>query len=63
MDTRTELLTEMWQDEEGASAIEYGLLAALISVAIIVGAGILGVSLNETFCDVAGDLPAATTAC
>ncbi len=63
MDTHSELLTEMWQDEEGASAIEYGLLAALISVAIIVGAGVLGVSLNDQFCGVAAELPAASAAC
>ena len=63
MDNYSEMITEMWQDEEGASAIEYGLLAALIAVAIIAGATVLGVSINDTFCDVAGDLPAATTAC
>ena len=32
----------LWQDEEGATAIEYGLLAALISVAIIVTVTSLG---------------------
>ncbi len=30
------------KDEEGATAIEYGLIAALISVAIIIGAGLVG---------------------
>lgn len=36
-------------DESGATAIEYGLIASLIGVAIIVGATALGVSLNSTF--------------
>jgi len=40
-------------DEEGATAIEYGLLAALIAVAIIVGAGQLGTALDTKFSGVA----------
>ncbi|MEM9999382.1 MAG: Flp family type IVb pilin [Pseudomonadota bacterium] len=37
------------KDESGATAIEYGLIAALIALAIIVGAGALGSSLNSKF--------------
>ncbi|KKX31678.1 Flp family type IVb pilin [Rhizobium sp. LC145] len=37
------------KNESGATAIEYGLIAALISVALIAGAGALGTSLNTTF--------------
>ncbi|HEX2148277.1 MAG TPA: Flp family type IVb pilin [Pseudorhizobium sp.] len=37
------------KDESGATAIEYGLIAALISVALIAGASTLGNSLNSTF--------------
>ena len=37
------------KDESGATAIEYGLIAALIALAIIVGAGALGNSLNDKF--------------
>jgi pilus assembly protein Flp/PilA len=37
------------QDEEGVTAIEYGLIASLIAVAIIVGAGALGTKLNDMF--------------
>lgn len=37
------------RDEDGAAAIEYGLIAALIAVAIIVGATALGGSLNTLF--------------
>lgn len=36
-------------DEEGVTAIEYGLLAALIAVAIIAGATLLGGNLNTLF--------------
>ena len=38
--------------ESGATAIEYALLAALISVAIIAGAQLLGTEINTTFNDV-----------
>ena len=37
------------RDEDGAAAIEYGLLAALIAIAIIVGAAALGTSLDGLF--------------
>jgi len=36
-------------DESGATAIEYGLIAALIAVGIIVAAGLLGGSLSTLF--------------
>ncbi|HVY56752.1 MAG TPA: Flp family type IVb pilin [Xanthobacteraceae bacterium] len=36
-------------DESGATAIEYGLIAAGISVVIIVAVNTLGSSLNKTF--------------
>ena len=38
-----------WADEDGATAIEYGLLASLIAVAIIVGATALGDKLGDLF--------------
>ena len=44
------------RDEEGVTAIEYGLIAALIAVAIIVGAGAVGTNLNSLFNTVAGKL-------
>lgn len=40
-------------DEEGAVAIEYGLLAVLIALALAVGAGYLGGGLNTLFTDIA----------
>jgi len=46
------------RDKRGATAIEYGLLAGLISIAIIVGAGLLGTNLNGWFNYVAGKVVA-----
>ena len=40
-------------DESGATAIEYGLLAALIAVVIIAGATALGTSINDLFSAIA----------
>jgi pilus assembly protein Flp/PilA len=37
------------QDESGATAIEYGLIAALISVALIAAASIVGTNLGDLF--------------
>jgi len=43
-------------DESGATAIEYGLIAALISVAIITAVTAVGTSLTSTFNSVASAL-------
>lgn len=45
----TKLIARFAKDESGATAIEYGLIAALISVAIITGASTLGNTLNNQF--------------
>ena len=37
------------RNNEGATAIEYGMIAALVSVALIVGASSLGNAINATF--------------
>ncbi|WP_457797128.1 Flp family type IVb pilin [Methylocystis sp. S23] len=44
------------KDESGATAIEYGLIAALIGVAIIAGVKALGTNLSSTFAKVSGNL-------
>ena len=44
------------KDESGATAIEYGLIASLIGVAIIVGATTLGGKLNTTFNDISAKI-------
>ena len=43
---------KMFKNEEGATAIEYGLIAALIAVAAIVAMGSLGNTLGNTFNEV-----------
>ena len=40
------------RDDSGATAIEYGLIASLIAVAIIVAVTAVGTSLNSTFTEV-----------
>jgi pilus assembly protein Flp/PilA len=45
----SKLLARFFKEESGATAIEYGLIAALISVALITGATALGTSLNTQF--------------
>jgi pilus assembly protein Flp/PilA len=42
------------KNQSGATAIEYGLIAALIAVAVIGGVSQLGTSANETFETVSG---------
>ena len=50
------------REEDGAAAIEYGLIAALIAVAIIVGAGLLGTNLDGIFTRLADCMKTPTTA-
>ena len=52
----TKLIRKFLRNEQGATAIEYGLIASLIGVAIIAGATALGTSLNSTFQGIAGDI-------
>jgi pilus assembly protein Flp/PilA len=44
------------QNESGATAIEYGLIAALIAVVIITGVTAVGTSLSTTFNTISGSL-------
>ncbi len=44
------------RDERGVTAIEYGLIASLIALAIIVGAGNLGTALDTLFTNIAAEL-------
>ena len=50
------------REEDGAAAIEYGLIAALIAIAIIVGATLLGTSLNGLFTRLGNCMATPTTA-
>jgi pilus assembly protein Flp/PilA len=55
----SKLFSRFVKDESGATAIEYGLIAALIALAIMVGAGNLGNALNNKFSDIATTLEGA----
>ena len=46
----------LWNDEEGATAIEYGLIAALIAVAAVNAMSTVGHNLSTTFSNVAAHL-------
>jgi len=50
------LVIKFLKDESGATAIEYGLIAALIAVAIIVAVTLVGTNLQLTFNMIAGHL-------
>lgn len=50
------LLNRFAKDESGATAIEYGLIAALIAVAIITIVGTVGGKLQKAFTDVSEGL-------
>jgi pilus assembly protein Flp/PilA len=45
-------LKRFLKNESGATAVEYGLIAALIGVVIIAGAGALGSALNTKFTNI-----------
>ncbi|APG89461.1 Flp family type IVb pilin [Sinorhizobium americanum] len=53
------ILARLIKDESGATAIEYGLIAALISVALITGATALGTSLDNMFNALSGQMTTA----
>ncbi len=44
-----EYLARFIKDERGVTAIEYGLIAGLVALAIVVGAGTLGTDINAAF--------------
>ncbi|WP_242122911.1 Flp family type IVb pilin [Sphingobium sp. Sx8-8] len=51
-----EFLRRPWNDSKGATAIEYGLIAALIAVAAIASMTSVGGKLGNTFNNVKGNL-------
>ena len=50
------ILTRFAKDESGATAIEYGLIAALIAISIIVALTSIGTNLTASFTSVATSL-------
>lgn len=57
-----QMLRKIFKDNKGATAIEYGLIAALIAVAAIAAMQGLGGSLNKTFNNVSTKLNSTTPA-
>jgi len=53
------LMSRFIKDESGATAIEYGLIAALIAVALITGATALGNQLDVKFNDLSKEVDGA----
>jgi pilus assembly protein Flp/PilA len=58
----TKLFSRFLKDESGATAIEYGLIAALISVALIAGATTLGGKIGDAFNNLGNQMDKAKTA-
>ena len=54
-----QMLTKFLLDESGATAIEYALIAAIVSVVIVAGLNVAGPALNRTFTNVGNALNAA----
>jgi pilus assembly protein Flp/PilA len=52
-------IVRFFKEEDGISSLEYALIAILIAVAIVVGAGLLGTNLNQKFTDIANWLSSA----
>lgn len=56
MKTLSTNLTRFLKEEEGVTAIEYGLIAALIAVVIIAAVQLVGTNLRDVFNFIAGKL-------
>ncbi|GAB6850872.1 MULTISPECIES: Flp family type IVb pilin [Paraburkholderia] len=54
------LVKQIVRDEEGVTAIEYGLIAALIAVVIMGAVSTVGTDLKNVFTSIGTDLTAAT---
>ena len=54
------MLTRFFNDEGGATAIEYGLIAALIAVVIIGALTLLGTNISQKFSTIASSVEAAS---
>ena len=53
------VVTRFFKDESGVTAIEYGLITALISMVIIGSAGLIGTNLAAVFTNISAQLAAA----
>jgi pilus assembly protein Flp/PilA len=57
----SKFVTRFLKDESGATAIEYGLIAALIAVVLVASLGALGEALDTKFTDIATKITSAGT--
>ncbi|WP_081082390.1 Flp family type IVb pilin [Burkholderia diffusa] len=57
------LIKRFLKEEDGVTAIEYGLIAGLIAVAIIAGASSVGSSLSSTFSKIGTCVSAPSSTC
>jgi pilus assembly protein Flp/PilA len=62
METKMTFFRKILKNKKGATAIEYGLIAALISVAAITAISSLGTNLKETFSKASSNIAAGNTA-
>ncbi|WP_395673355.1 Flp family type IVb pilin [Phenylobacterium sp.] len=53
----SKFITRFAKDESGATAIEYGLIAALVAVVLVTALTNLGTGLQDTFEKVTDELP------
>ena len=56
----SKFIKQFLNDESGATAIEYGLIAALIAVVIIGAVQLVGTNLSATFTSISGSLGGGT---
>ena len=59
----TRLHTLRSENERGAAAVEYGLLIALVALAVVVAIYWIGMKTNGIFCQVVSNLPFGPTDC
>ena len=57
----TTLFSRFARNESGATAIEYGLIAGLISITVVAGAALAGPKILAIFNQIATSLPAVAT--
>ncbi|SOZ61143.1 Flp pilin component [Cupriavidus taiwanensis] len=61
MQALTTMFQQFVRDEDGVTAIEYGLIAALIAIVIIVSVQTVGTQLNSVFSKIGSYLTSANT--
>ena len=63
MNTIKTAFRKFWYDQNGATAVEYALIAGLVSVAVIAGASLLGVNVGGLFTRIAGCMSNPVSGC